>query len=69
MTGIEKAVALAGGQATLATILGVSQPAVSRWVTQGWVPVRYWAAIGFNFGIMPRDLAHEDLRAYIDGGK
>lgn len=37
-TGIADAVAAVGSQLQLATRLGVTQQAVSNWVTQGWVP-------------------------------
>ncbi len=38
MTGIEKAVEIAGNQVVLATKLGVTQQAVSEWVRFGFVP-------------------------------
>ena len=38
MTGIEKAVEIAGSQVALAVKLGVSQQAISEWVGFGYVP-------------------------------
>lgn len=37
-SGISDAVEAVGTQAKLAAELGVTQQAVSNWVTQGWVP-------------------------------
>ena len=39
MTGIHKAIDLAGGQEKLANALGISQQAVSDWMQQGFVPI------------------------------
>lgn len=38
MTGIEKAVEMAGNQVALAVKLGVTQQAISEWVRFGFVP-------------------------------
>lgn len=38
MTGIERAVEIAGNQVVLATKLGVTQQAISEWVRFGFVP-------------------------------
>lgn len=40
MTGIERAVEMAGGQGPLGASLSppVSQQAISKWLTRGWLP-------------------------------
>lgn len=58
MTGIERAVQQAGGQDALAKACGVTQPAVSRWVHQGWVPAKRWVAVTTATGVPARDIAH-----------
>lgn len=41
----------AGSQANLARALGVSEPAIRKWVLQGWVPVRRAQEIEAQFGL------------------
>ena len=38
-TGLDKAIALAGSQEKLALSMGVSQQAISEWVSRGFLPV------------------------------
>lgn len=38
VTGIARAITAATSQAALASALGVTQQAVSRWLKRGWVP-------------------------------
>lgn len=37
-TGIARAISIAGSQAKLGVLLGVSQQAVAQWLKQGFVP-------------------------------
>jgi DNA-binding transcriptional regulator YdaS (Cro superfamily) len=65
MTGIERAIQALGGQAALAAACGVTQPAVSRWVRQGYVPRRRWTLVAYATGVGVEDLALDMAR----GGK
>jgi DNA-binding transcriptional regulator YdaS (Cro superfamily) len=51
MSAIQRAVAMAGSQVKLAERLGVSQPAVSSWIRDGYVPIERAAQIENQFGI------------------
>lgn len=51
MTGLGEAILAAGGQGALARKLGVSQPAVSRWVKCGWVPLTHVIRVEELFGV------------------
>ena len=71
MTGIEKAVEIAGGQVPLATRIGVTQQAISEWVRFGFVPDRriddVLNAVDKNCqSIRPRDLLDPKLVAMMD---
>lgn len=63
MTGIEQAVKMAGGQAELASLLdpAVTQQAISKWVTRGWVPTERAAEIEKLWAIPLRDLVSPAL--------
>lgn len=63
MTGIERAVKMAGGQAELAARLdpAVTQQAISKWVARGWVPIDRAVEIGLLFDIPIGELASATL--------
>lgn len=50
-TGINKVVALAGSQGKLAKRLGVSQAAISKWVTRGYPPTGRIIEIESEYGV------------------
>lgn len=50
-SGIAIACHLAGSQAGVARALGVKQQAVSKWIKQGWVPLRRGLEIETLFGV------------------
>lgn len=54
MTGIEKAVAAAGGQSALAKVLGVTRQSVQQWVTRGYPPNGRVVEISVQYAI-PRE--------------
>ena len=71
MTGIDKAVEIAGGQVALATKIGVTQQAISEWVGFGYVPDGriddVLNAVDKNCAkIKPRDLLEPKLVAMMD---
>lgn len=51
VSGLGEAILAAGGQGALARKLGVSQPAVSRWVKCGWVPLSHVVKVEELFGV------------------
>lgn len=51
LNGLGEAILAAGGQGALARKIGVSQPAVSRWVRYGWVPLAHVVRIEEMFGV------------------
>lgn len=65
MTGIDEAVTAAGGQGPLAEACGVTQSAVSRWVTQGWVPWQKWGVVTRATGVPQERLAHPQIAAVL----
>ena len=74
MTGIERAIELAGSQALLATRIGVTQQAISEWVTLGFVPDGRIDDVlnAVDKGckqIKPRALLNPKLVAIIDSNK
>jgi DNA-binding transcriptional regulator YdaS (Cro superfamily) len=71
VTGIDKAVEIAGSQAALAVKLGVSQQAISEWVASGYIPDGriddMLSAVDKNCSqIKPRDLLDPKLIAMMD---
>lgn len=54
-------VASTGGQKHLADTLGVTQAAVSKWVVQGFVPLRRAIEIEATFGVPRVQTAHPKL--------
>ena len=48
---IEKAIAAAGNQETLAAALGVKQPAIAHWKKRGWMPVARALQVEMIYGI------------------
>ena len=71
MTGLDKAVSLAGSQKELASKLDISQQAISEWVTKGYAPVSRVDDVlnAVDPGckhLKPRDLLDPDLVAMID---
>lgn len=55
---LKTAIALAGGQNKIAETLGVSQAAVSKWVVQGFVPVRRAAEMEATIGLPRLEIVH-----------
>lgn len=68
MTGIAEAVLMAGSQSKLATVLGVSQQLVSKWVRQGWVPMGRILEIEAQYGISRHRLANPRLTDLVGAG-
>jgi DNA-binding transcriptional regulator YdaS (Cro superfamily) len=61
-TGIERAIVAAGGTVALATLLGVTSPAISKFHAQGWVPISRARAIHAMYPDIPlRDLVRPDI--------
>jgi DNA-binding transcriptional regulator YdaS (Cro superfamily) len=63
MTGIKKAVDLAGGANPLALKLGVSHQAVYVWIRKGWVPAHRALEIEKMFDIPRAELFKPELAA------
>ena len=61
MTGIEKAVKIAGGASALAHKLDVTHQAVYVWLRKGWVPPRRALEIEKLFGVPRIDLFKPEL--------
>lgn len=62
MTGIQAAVDTVGNQRALATLLGVSQQAVSAWVRRGYAPADRVVEIEAQTGVARETLVHPRLR-------
>lgn len=56
MTGIEKAIERAGGEAALGEMLGVTQQAVNKMKRRGFVPLSRVQQIADAFGIARSEL-------------
>lgn len=65
MTGIKKAIELAGGANALATKLGVTHQAVYTWVQRGWVPAQRAIEIEKIFDVPRGDLFKPELAALL----
>lgn len=63
MTGIEKAVDMAGGQGPLGASLvpPVTQQAISKWLQRGWLPADRAVEIEKRYGIPARELLSPTL--------
>lgn len=62
MTGIEKAIAKAGGQEALAQLLGCSQPLISKWKRRGHVPLKRVVEIEAQLGVPRKELVSARVR-------
>jgi len=69
MTGIEKAISIAGSQYKLGKLLGVTQAAVNIWKTIGYVPKQRSIEISEKFGIPRDELISEKARIQIKYGR
>lgn len=69
VTGLGEAILAAGGQGALARKIGVSQPAVSRWVKCGWVPLPHVIRVEELFGIPRAKLINPKHLALVGGDK
>jgi DNA-binding transcriptional regulator YdaS (Cro superfamily) len=65
MTGIKKAIELAGGANALATKLGVTHQAVYTWVQRGWVPAQRALQIEDAYDVPRGDLFKPELAALL----
>jgi len=68
MTGIAEAVLMAGSQARLAEVLGVSQQRVSKWVRNGWVPMGRILEIESQYGVSRHRLVNPRLTDLVGAG-
>lgn len=68
MTGIQKAVNQAGGQAALARLLGVKRQSVQQWVTRGWPPTSRILEIEAQLGVPRSELIEPRLRDLVKDG-
>lgn len=64
---LNKAIAAAGGQVELARKLGVTQQAVSKWATLGYVPLKRAHEIEHVTGVPRRGLLSPLVRSHVDG--
>lgn len=67
-SGIAEAVTAAGSQEALAAQLGVTQQAVSVWVTQGWAPKKRAIEIEMHYGIPRARLVDPKILDLVDTG-
>lgn len=68
VAGIQAAVAAAGSQELLAEQLGVTQQAVSVWVTQGWAPKKRAIEIEMLTGVARARLVDPKILNLVDTG-
>jgi len=74
-TGIEQAIAVAGGQVKMAEDLGVTQQAISVWSQRGFAPMKRIVEIETRYGvprlqlINPRFADLVDLQTESEGGE
>lgn len=66
-TGIEKALAVAGSQAKLAAMLGVSGPLIHRWVRRGYSSPHAARALERELGIPRREFLDPRLVDLVQG--
>ena len=66
LRGIHKVVALAGSERALAVQLGVSQPAVNKWVKRGCVPPGRCVEIEAQYGVSRRELLEPRFMDLLD---
>ena len=64
--GVSRAIAVAGSQQKLASILGVSQQAVSAWLDRGWVPLRRAQEIEASLGVPRVTLINPRIADLVD---
>jgi len=71
MTGIERAVDAVGGQRKLAALVGVRQPAVSKWVAAGRMPLdaQRVAKVSEVTGVPASELIASEVRDLLRGTK
>ena len=65
MTGIKKAIDLAGGANALAAKLGVTHQAIYTWVRRGWVPAQRALQIEIIYDVPRGDLFKPELAALL----
>ena len=65
MTGIKKAIEMAGGANALATKLGVTHQAIYTWVRRGWVPAQRALQIEIIYDVPRGDLFKPELAALL----
>lgn len=68
VTGIQQAINTAGGQVKLAQALGVTQQAISIWLSRGYAPVERAVEIEHQFGVPRATMIDPRLLSRIDGG-
>ena len=66
VSGIDRAIELAGSQVRLASRLGVSQQCVNFWKTRGFVPVRRAYEIEAEYGIHRKYLVSPKLQGLFE---
>lgn len=66
VSGIRKAVNLAGGVPRLAEKLGVSKVAIYVWLRAGWVPALRAVEIETQYGVNRRELVSPRLLHLVD---
>lgn len=66
MTGIEKVIALVGGQKALADLCGVKEPAVSKWVKRRHAPQSRAIFISNRTGVPVHELVSPALQRLIE---
>jgi DNA-binding transcriptional regulator YdaS (Cro superfamily) len=67
MSGVARAIGIAGSQEALAQQLGVSKQAVQKWATRGYVPPGRVVEIEAQYGIARRDLLDPRLADLVEG--
>jgi hypothetical protein len=67
-SGVSDAIVAAGSQEILANALGVTQQAVSGWLSQGWVPKGRAIEIEANYGVPRARLVDPKILDLVDTG-